>query len=158
MEHIIIINYNSISYIVYSLFQKCSKSVPCSKPVPMFQMFQLFQILPAQNGIVPIWELHPPFSKAQKFTLNIVQIMKTEPTEKLAFYADCPDGTRNKLFTYRVHNLSHSTDLLNKFRAEGFTFRKAYHTFANGRNIPLDVVMDDITGDLSGIYAKTKHL
>ena len=84
--------------------------------------------------------------------------MKTQPLEKLAFYADCPDGTKNKLFTYKVYDLSHSIDILNKFKAKGFLFRKAYYTLDNGRNIALDVMMDDITGDLSGIYAKTKNI
>lgn len=84
--------------------------------------------------------------------------MNTEPKEKLAFYADCPDGQKNKLFTYRVHDLSHSNDMLNKFRAKGCHIRKAYHTFDNGRNIALDVLVKSLDGDLSGIYSKIKDL
>ena len=84
--------------------------------------------------------------------------MKTEPKEKIAFYADCPDGQRNKLFTYKVHDLSHSIDILNKFKDNGFNFRKAYHTFGNGKNMALDAVLKSIDGDLTGIYAKIKNL
>lgn len=84
--------------------------------------------------------------------------MKAEAKEKLAFYANCPDGERNKLFTYKVHNLSQSYDLLNKFKAKEFEIKKAYHTFENGNNTPLDVLVKDLDGDLSGIYAKIKNL
>jgi hypothetical protein len=82
--------------------------------------------------------------------------MKTEAKEKLAFYANCPDGQRNKLFTYKVHDLGNSIDLLNKFTARGFGIRKAYHTFANGKNMTLDPILKSVDGDLSGIYANVK--
>lgn len=82
--------------------------------------------------------------------------MKAEAKEKLAFYANCPDGQRNKLFTYKVHNLGQSYDMLNKFKAKGFEIKKAYHTFDNGKNIALDPIVKSLDGDLSGIYARTR--
>lgn len=82
--------------------------------------------------------------------------MKTEPKDKLSFYADCPDGQQNKRFNYGVHDLSHSVDLLNKFKAKGCRIRKAYHTFDNGRNIAIPLA--SIDGDLTGIYANVKNL
>lgn len=82
--------------------------------------------------------------------------MKAEAKEKLAFYANCPDGQRNKLFTYKVHNLGNSMDLLNKFQARDFHIKKAYHTFDNGKNIALDPIVKSLDGDLSGIYAHTR--
>jgi hypothetical protein len=82
--------------------------------------------------------------------------MKASPSEKLGFYANCPDGTRNKLFTYSVYDLSHSIDLLNKFTAKGFEIKKAYHTFDNGKNMQLDPLMYGIDGSLSDIYAARK--
>jgi hypothetical protein len=84
--------------------------------------------------------------------------MKTEAKEKLAFYANCPDGQKNKLFTYKVHDLSNSIDLLNKFTARGLQLKKAYHTFANGKNMALDPILKSVDGDLSGIYANIKNL
>jgi hypothetical protein len=83
--------------------------------------------------------------------------MKTEAKEKLAFYADCPDRQKNKLFTYKVHDLNNSIDLLNKFKARGFEIKKAYHTFDNGKNIALDPILKSVDGDLSGIYANVKN-
>lgn len=82
--------------------------------------------------------------------------MNTEPKEKIAFYANCPDGQRNKLFTYKVHDLGNSVDLLNKFKARGFEIKKAYHTFDHGRNVAIPLATID--GDLSGIYANVKTL
>jgi len=84
--------------------------------------------------------------------------MKAEAKEKLAFYANCPDGQRNKLFTYKVYDLGNSIDLLNKFKAKGFEIKKAYHTFDNGKNMALDPVVKSLDGDLSGIYANVKNL
>jgi hypothetical protein len=83
--------------------------------------------------------------------------MKAKAKEKLAFYANCPDGQQNKLFTYKVHDLNNSIDLLNKFIARGFELKKAYHTFDNGKNIALDPVLKSLDGDLSGIYANVKN-
>ncbi len=84
--------------------------------------------------------------------------MNTEPKEKVSFYANCPDGTRNKLFNYRVYDMSHSMDILNKFKANKFEIKKAYHTFSNGKNIKLDIMVKSIDGNTSLTYSKTKHL
>lgn len=84
--------------------------------------------------------------------------MKAEPKEKIGFYANCPDGTTNKLFTYKVYDLNHSIDMLNKFKSKGFEIKKAYHTFENGKNIKLDAIMGSIDGDVSGIYKAINKL
>lgn len=44
----------------------------------------------------------------------------------LRFYADCPDGQRDKLFTYPVHHGGHAFDLLRRFFAKGFDVRAAF--------------------------------
>jgi len=44
----------------------------------------------------------------------------------LKFYADCPDGLKNKLFCYSVHDGKHAADLLSRFKANGFTLRAAF--------------------------------
>ena len=44
----------------------------------------------------------------------------------LRFYADCPDGQINKLFTYPVHHGGHAFDLLRRFFARGFDVRAAF--------------------------------
>lgn len=44
----------------------------------------------------------------------------------LKFYADCPDGQRNKLFCYPVYDGKHACDLLARFLAKAFRFRAAF--------------------------------
>lgn len=44
----------------------------------------------------------------------------------LKFYADCPDGQINKLFTYPVHQGGHAFDLIRRFFARGFDVRAAF--------------------------------
>lgn len=44
----------------------------------------------------------------------------------LKFYADCPDGQRNKLFCYPVHDGKHAADLLARFVAKSFRLRAAF--------------------------------
>ena len=53
--------------------------------------------------------------------------------ELLKFYADCPDGTKNKLFCYKVKDVSHTLDLLRRFQEKGFSIRTAYHHHKNGK-------------------------
>jgi hypothetical protein len=69
--------------------------------------------------------------------------MKTRPPlHQVKFYADMPDGQRNKLCTYPVHDYSHAIDILVRFKRKGATIRKAYfnssHTY-NGQplNVPI---------------------
>ncbi|MPR32387.1 hypothetical protein [Salmonirosea aquatica] len=61
------------------------------------------------------------------------------PTERVKFYADAPDGTKNKLLVYKVHDLGHSIDLLNRFDSKGWNIRAAWHLFDNGNNVRLRV-------------------
>lgn len=44
----------------------------------------------------------------------------------LKFYADCPDGTANKLFCYPVHDGKHACDLLARFLSKSFRLRAAF--------------------------------
>ncbi len=44
----------------------------------------------------------------------------------LRFYADCPSGEQNKLFTYGVQQGGHAADLLRRFLAQGFRVRAAF--------------------------------
>ena len=67
---------------------------------------------------------------------------KATPTKaplpcKVKFYADCPDGQRNKLFSYQVHDLNHAIDLMDRFKNKGFTIRSAYFTKHSGSNIKI---------------------
>lgn len=67
------------------------------------------------------------------------------PKERVKFYADAPDGTLNKLMVYKVHDLGHSIDLLNRFHKNGWKVRAAWHLFDNGKNMRLPFwLMEDI--------------
>lgn len=44
----------------------------------------------------------------------------------LKFYADCPDGQRNKFFCYPVQDGKHACDLLARFLAKQFRLRAAF--------------------------------
>ena len=44
----------------------------------------------------------------------------------LKFYADCPDGQRNKFFCYPVQDGKHACDLLARFLAKEFRLRAAF--------------------------------
>ena len=63
----------------------------------------------------------------------------------LRFYADCPDGQTNKLFTYPVHHGGHAFDLLRRFLARAFDVRAAFmevqgEGIANAQIIPYILV------------------
>ena len=62
---------------------------------------------------------------------------KPKPECKISFYADCPDGQTNKRFTYKVHDLSHSVDLLERFKQNSFVIRAAWFTYETGRQMKL---------------------
>lgn len=55
--------------------------------------------------------------------------------ELIKFYADAPDGIKNKLLQYRVKDLSHSLDLLQRFSKKGWKIRRAYHHLKSGKEI-----------------------
>lgn len=55
--------------------------------------------------------------------------------ELIKFYADAPDGTKNKLLSYKVKDISHSLDLLRRFIQQGWRIRRAYHHLENGNQI-----------------------
>lgn len=82
-----------------------------------------------------------------------------KPTEKVKFYADCPDGTKNKQFNYKTHDISHSHDLLNKFVANGFKIRMAWHHYPEtGKQINLKAMLPKLDGDITGSYSNLKKL
>ena len=65
-----------------------------------------------------------------------------ELTNKVKFYADLPDGQRNKLCTYSVHNYAHAIDIIVKYKREGAAIRKAYYnTFYASNGMPLNVAI-----------------
>lgn len=55
--------------------------------------------------------------------------------EQIKFYADAPDGLKNKFLCYDVKDISHSIDLLNRFSSKGWKIRTAYHHYQNGRQV-----------------------
>lgn len=63
----------------------------------------------------------------------------------LHFYADCPNGQIDKLFTYPVHHGGHAFDLLRRFFARGFDVRAAFievqgDTSTNSQLVPYVLV------------------
>lgn len=87
-----------------------------------------------------------------------METSKKTPKCKVKFYADAPDGTKNKILNYCVHDLSHATDLLNRFVADGWKLRMAYFEFENGRNISLKTMLPSFDGNLTTTYSATKEL
>lgn len=57
--------------------------------------------------------------------------------EMIKFYADAPDGSKNKFLSYKVKDISNSLDLLLRFKAKGWKIRRAYHHFENGKQISI---------------------
>lgn len=58
--------------------------------------------------------------------------------ETIKFYADAPDGTKNKLLIYKVKDIENSIELLERFIGSGWQIRRAYHHFENGIEIPIN--------------------
>ncbi len=80
---------------------------------------------------------------------NIVQIklfkLNTTTMEKnlVKFYADTPRGEKNKLFTFKVQNYEHATDLAAKFVQEkGFIIRAAWYVNPKGLSMRIDLFSD----------------
>jgi hypothetical protein len=63
--------------------------------------------------------------------------MSAQYRDNVKFYADCPDQTKNKLFCYRVKDIGHSLDLLLRFQEKGFSIRRAYHHYEDGKQISI---------------------
>ncbi|SDZ01397.1 hypothetical protein [Hymenobacter psychrophilus] len=64
------------------------------------------------------------------FAILEPDVLTTFNLYSLRFYADCPDGQQNKLFTYSVHQGGHAADLLRRFCAQGFKVRAAFMVVA----------------------------
>ena len=49
---------------------------------------------------------------------------------KVKFYADCPDGTTNKLFVFKdIKTLDHAKDVAIKYIRKGYIVRAAFYEF-----------------------------
>jgi hypothetical protein len=49
---------------------------------------------------------------------------------KVKFYADCPDGTINKLFVFKdIKTLDHAKDIVIKYVRKGYIVRAAFYEF-----------------------------
>jgi hypothetical protein len=62
-----------------------------------------------------------------------------EITEKklncfVKFYANAPDGTKNKYLVYKVYDLSHALDLLMKFQKNEWYIKSAFFEDETGKN------------------------
>lgn len=56
-----------------------------------------------------------------------------KPLQQIAFYADCPDGTKNKRFTFRLRTPGEAQTALKRFQNKGLVIRAAwYRVFNNG--------------------------
>jgi hypothetical protein len=72
-----------------------------------------------------------------------------EQTNKVKFYADCPDGTTNKLFVFKdIKTVSHAVDILVKFLRQGYIIRASFYEFlsVNGeiKNSKISHLIKDI--------------
>jgi hypothetical protein len=84
---------------------------------------------------------------------------KKLPTDMVKFYADCEERkVKNEQHNYRSYDLSHSIDILNRFVANGYKIRMAWHHFANGKQIKLKAILTQIDGDTSGTYSNLNKL
>lgn len=63
--------------------------------------------------------------------------------EFIKFYADAPDGTKNKFLCYKVKDFDNSLDLLSRFLTKGWIIRTAYHHFENGKQVQIKKVLID---------------
>ncbi len=60
---------------------------------------------------------------------------KKEPLYKCKFYADAPDGTtKNKPMNYKVYDIEHAVNILEKFVRNGWKIRAAYVETGIGTN------------------------
>ncbi len=72
---------------------------------------------------------------------DFIKNLKSDP--RLSFYADTPDGQKNKLFTFKVKSLTHAVDLATKFIQEnGFKIRAAYYSGYIGVSDRIDKIFD----------------
>lgn len=67
----------------------------------------------------------------------------------LKFYADCPEGERNKLFCYSVHDGKHAADLLAKFIAKSFRLKAAFIGLPGERGQQISKVLMPFIGNLA---------
>lgn len=66
-----------------------------------------------------------------------------EANERVKFYADAPDGTtKNKYMVYKVHDIKHALDLVNRMIADGWIIRAAYYenSFGLGTKLTKDMI------------------
>jgi hypothetical protein len=68
-----------------------------------------------------------------------------EANQRVKFYADAPDGiTKNKYMVYKVHDIQHALDLINRMITDGWIIRAAYYENATGLGARLSKKMIDL--------------
>jgi transcriptional accessory protein Tex/SPT6 len=69
-----------------------------------------------------------------------------ETKNKVKFYADCPDGTNNKLFVYKnIKSLKHAKDILIKYIRKGYNIRSSYYEFLTNNGTMMNVKLNGIS-------------
>lgn len=67
-----------------------------------------------------------------------------EANERVKFYADAPDGiTKNKYMVYKVHDVKHALDLVNRMVVDGWVIRTVYYENSVGLGTKLSKEMID---------------
>lgn len=68
---------------------------------------------------------------------------------QLKFYADTPQGEKNKLFSWYVKNFGHAIDLAAYFIEKyNFNIRAAWYTNDKGINTRIDKLINPQTGEI----------
>ena len=81
-------------------------------------------------------------------------MLQTE--NKVKFYADCPDGTMNKLFVFKdIKTLDHAQDIVVKYIRKGYIIRAAFYQFKTIFNEIQNVKISNIIDEIDVITYKT---
>jgi hypothetical protein len=54
---------------------------------------------------------------------------------RVKFYADAPDGTKNKYMVYKCDDIEKAIELVKRFSSKGWTIRAAYFETDKGANV-----------------------
>jgi hypothetical protein len=102
-------------------------------------------VRPKQNIIwLEVFKFQTITLKEKKVKLK-GQIKMEETRNKVKFYADCPDGTINKLFVYKnIKSLRHAKDILIKYIRKGYNIRSSYYEFLANNGTMMNVRINGI--------------
>lgn len=65
-----------------------------------------------------------------------------EAKDRVKFYADAPDGiTKNKYMVYKVHDIKHALDLVNRMVIDGWIIKATYYENSVGLSSKLSKEM-----------------